>query len=391
MYFKSYKRFLWRVFKKREEKTTVEIKVFLNVIDVPKLSEDQVKLCEEDLTEKDLYKSLRSMQNDKSPGNDGLTKEFYETFWNDLIEIFVNSVREAKVIGHLRRASVDSKIISKALSEKLTEVLPDLISSQQMAYVKNRHIGESGKLISDIIEMTKIRKIGFLVTMDIEKAFDSLDHNFLISTLEKYGFGQNFILWIKILLNDQESCVINGGKTTKYFMLGRGARQGDPISAFLFILALEILFLLIKTKPEIAGLTIFDHCYLYSAYADDTTFFLKDTISIKNMVDTFHLFSEFSGLKPNLSKCEITGIGVLKGVQVAVCGMRCVDLKNDTLKILGTHFSYNEKLKEEKNFDATVTNIQWVLKIWKMRNLKLEGKIVIFKTLAISKVVSNHW
>ena len=157
--------------------------------------------------------------------------------------------------------------------------------------------------------------------MDIEKAFDSLDHNFLISILEKYNFGQNFILWIKILLNDQESCVINGAKTTKYFMLGRGARQGDPISA------LEILFLLIKTKPEIAGLTILDHCYLYSAYTDDTTFFLKDTISIKNMVDTFHLFSEFSGLKPNLSKCEITGIGVLKGVQVAVCGMRCVDLK----------------------------------------------------------------
>ena len=80
---------------------------------------------------------------------------------------------------------VDSKIISKALSEKLKEVLSDLISSQQAAYVKNRHIGESGRLISDIIEITKIRKIGgFLVTMDIEKVFDSLDHNFLISTLE---------------------------------------------------------------------------------------------------------------------------------------------------------------------------------------------------------------
>ena len=56
--------------------------------------------------------------------------------------------------------------------------------------------------------------------MYIEKAFDSLDH-ILISTLEKYGFGlQNFMLWVKILLNDQESCVINGGKTTKYFILG---------------------------------------------------------------------------------------------------------------------------------------------------------------------------
>ena len=84
--------------------------------------------------------------------------------------------------------------------------------------------------------------------MDNEKAFDSLDHKFLISILEKYGFGQSFISWIKILLNDRESCVINGGKTIEYFMLRRGAGQGDRISTFLFISALEILFLLVKTK-----------------------------------------------------------------------------------------------------------------------------------------------
>ena len=53
--------------------------------------------------------------------------------------------------------------------------------------------------------------------MDLEKAFDSLDHHFIILTLEKYGFAKNFILWVKILLRDQESCVINGGTTTKYF------------------------------------------------------------------------------------------------------------------------------------------------------------------------------
>ena len=68
----------------------------------------------------------------------------------------------------------------------------------------------------------------------IEKAFDSLDHNFLISAFEKYGFGKNFISWVKISLKNQGSCVLNGGTTTKYFLLGRGARQGDPISAYLF-------------------------------------------------------------------------------------------------------------------------------------------------------------
>ena len=77
----------------------------------------------------------------------------------------------------------------------------------------------------------------------------------------------------------------------------------------------------------------------------------------------------------------------MRSLVLAVLGMRCVDLKNDTLKILRTHFSYNEKLNDERNFYTIVTNIQQALKIWKMRNLTLEGEIVIFKTHAISKIV----
>ena len=74
-------------------------------------------------------------------------------------------------------------------------------------------------------------------------------------------------------------------------------------------------------------------------------------------------------------------------VKVAFCGIRCVDLVLDTIKILGTHFSYNEKLKEERNFCLILTNIQPVLNLWKLRNLTLEGKVLIFKTLALSKII----
>ena len=98
------------------------------------------------------------------------------------------------------------------------------------------------------------------------------------------------MLWVAILLKNHASCVINGGKTIKYFLLGTGVHQADPILAILFILALEILFLLIKTKPEIAGLKIFYLFYIYSAYGDDMTFFLKNTISIKHMINTFQFF-----------------------------------------------------------------------------------------------------
>ena len=104
------------------------------------------------------------------------------------------------------------------------------------------------------------------------------------------------------------------------------------------------------------------------------------------MVNSFHIFSRFLALRLNLSKCEIAGIGVLKGFRVAICGIQCVDLVLDTIKKLGTHFSYNEKLKEERNFCLIIANTQRVLKFWKLRNLTLEGKIHIFKTLALSFV-----
>ena len=88
----------------------------------------------------------------------------------------------------------DIKILSKALAKRLKQVLPCIISVQQTAYVQNKNIGESGRLISDIIKIANtLQTEGFLVTMDVEKAFDSLDHKFLISVLKKIGFGQNFV------------------------------------------------------------------------------------------------------------------------------------------------------------------------------------------------------
>ena len=96
----------------------------------------------------------------------------------------------------------------------------------------------------------------------------------------------------------------------------------------MLILCLELLFIVIKNDPNITGIGIFEYCYLYTAYADETTFFLKDENSIVHLSEKFKLFSDFLALKPNTIKYEIAGIGILKGVQVGVCGMKCIDLRN---------------------------------------------------------------
>ena len=102
--------------------------------------------------------------------------------------------------------------------------------------------------------------------------------------------------WIETLLNNQESCVINGGMTTKYFKLERGARQGDPIAPYLFIIALEMLFIMIKKNNSVNPIQMCDSTFLYSAYADDVYFCLKDRESVKVLMNFIKIFSKYSDL-----------------------------------------------------------------------------------------------
>ena len=96
-----------------------------------------------------------------------------------------------------------------------------------------------------------------LLTVDIENVFDSVNHCFLLQILQKFGFGIELVSWIKTILKNQDSCIINGGKTAKYLKLERGAPQGNTISAYLFIIVLEIFFLFLKNNPKVKGLNIY--------------------------------------------------------------------------------------------------------------------------------------
>ena len=139
---------------------------------------------------------------------------------------------------------------------------------------------------------------GMLITVDIQKK----KINF---SPKRYGFSKIFIKWIKTLLSNHESCIINGVNLTRYFELDKEAHQRYPMSAYLFILVLETVFNLIKENKKIHDLTFFDHTFVHTAYADDTTFILKEKESVKVVMNAFDTFLIYSGLKPNKSKCEI--------------------------------------------------------------------------------------
>ena len=114
--------------------------------------------------------------------------------------------------------NIHPKLASRVFAEHLKTVLPFVISSNQTAYLNSKFIRKGGSLICDIFEVSNFLKLKKrLITVDIEKTFDSLNLNFLLKVPENYGFSQNFLWWISILLQNQESCVINGGKTMRYY------------------------------------------------------------------------------------------------------------------------------------------------------------------------------
>ena len=122
-----------------------------------------------------------------------------------IIKLIEKRDKDKRFISNWRPKSllnVDTKVISKCLATRLVPILPSIISSDQTAYVKGRFIGESTRLISDILDISDTENLsGYILTADLEKAFDSIDHTFLISCLKKYGFGPKFIKWVNILPN----------------------------------------------------------------------------------------------------------------------------------------------------------------------------------------------
>ena len=160
------------------------------------------------------------------------------------------------------------------MANRLKKMIGTHISSDQTAYVPGRFIGDSVRLASDLIEYTDILNLpGYLVTIHIEKAFYSVDHKYLYAVVQKFGFGMNFIKWVKLILNEQESCVMNNGTSTGYFTLSSGTRQEDTISAYLFILVMETLFIQVRSNNNIKGLKIFGYGFKLSAFADMFLFF----------------------------------------------------------------------------------------------------------------------
>ena len=198
----------------------------MNSLNIPPLTDEQKLSCEGRITEEECVKPLQSFQGNKAPGNDALPIEFYSKFWEIISEPFVDCVNEIFTSGEMPRSqkqavitliekkgkdcsllengrpislvNVDAKIISKVLATRIKNVLPTIIHHNQSGFVKDRFIGETVRSIFDLMEFSLKENIpGLMIFIDFHKALESLEWNFVFSCLEAFGFGAEFIWWVR--------------------------------------------------------------------------------------------------------------------------------------------------------------------------------------------------
>ena len=343
-------------------------------MNIPKLSEEQEQSFEGDISPEEIKSILESFQNNKSPGNDGIPIEFYKTCWNLISDSFIECVNESFKFGEMsntqRKAvitliekqgkdgtlmenwrpisliNVDAKIISKVIAARVKNVLPSIIHHNQTGYVKDRYIGDTVRSIFDIMEFTNYENIpGILIFIDFRKAFDTLEWHYLFSCLKAFNFGPDLINWVRTFYQNIQSCVINNGLASDYFTLERGVRQGDPLSPYLFLLAIETLAISIRKNPEIEGIKISKNETKLLQYADDTTAVLSNLNSANVLFQQLNLFKNLCGLEGNSTRTEGMWIGSLEKNEETPLGIKW---PNEPIKALGVFFTYDHTLIYEK-------------------------------------------
>ena len=389
----------------------------LDHLELPQLNDHEQALCEGPLTQTEILNALKTCKNNKSPGTDGLPAEFLKFFWVDIKDFLVNALNysyDIKKLSNTQRAGLitlipkkgkdtlslknwrpitllnqDYKLATKAIAKRLCSVLPKLINPDQTGFLKERYIGENVVKILNIMDyLTESNEAALLLSADFEKAFDSLEWDFVEYTLKKFNFGDSLIRWVKIFYNEITTQVSNNGWVTNIFKPSRGSRQGCPLSPYIFILCAEILSALLKTDESIHGIHVGHKTFLVSQYADDTLVTIQYSENcLKQVIKVFEIYARYSGLRVNYDKSEIMPLGRIKYVYEILVPECNFHWTQGPIRSLGIDLCHRTEDLIKLNYSKALKKVENTVNVWGKRYLTLYGKVTIINSLIIPKLV----
>lgn len=384
---------------------------------LPKLTDEEADQLEGLITLEEASHALKNMANGKSPGSDGMTVDFYKFFWRQLGTFVVRSLNEGFYKGEMSISqkegliiclpkgdkpreflknwrpisllNVSYKIGSSCIANRIKKVLPSLINEDQTGFVAGRYIGDNLRLIYDIIHyLNNNNKPGLLISIDFEKAFDSVSWKYMSNVLKQFGFKESISRWISAFYKDIKSSVTVNGMTSRQFNVGRGCRQGDPISPYLFILCAEVLACKIREDEEIKGVKISDVEFKISQFADDTSLLQNgDKQSYEKLFFILELFESISGLKLNYEKTVNVWLGCKRNSNVTFASHISMEWNPKRFKILGLWFTNDLTGMAELNYTEKMRETKILFKTWLKRTSTPLGRVAVLKSLILSKLI----
>lgn len=274
------------------------------------------------------------MPPNKAPGLDGLPLDFYKTFEDLLSPLLFNVYKEAFELGALPKSmhsalitliykkekdaldqsgyrpisllNGNQKILAKVLACRLKMVIGTIIHQDQSGFIPNRYGSDNIRRLVNLQHCVyDSTNPTIALSLDAAKAFDCVEWDYLYKALAKFGFGDNFITWIRTLYDTPNACILTNGLISELFHLQRSTRQGCPLSPGLFVLALEPLAQKIRNNTDIHGITVGNMHHKLLVYADDMLVFVtKPETSIPVLLDCIEDFTLLSGYRVNWDKSE---------------------------------------------------------------------------------------
>ncbi|CAM5117260.1 unnamed protein product [Natator depressus] len=335
--------------------------------DLPTVSVGDRERLELPLTLAEFSEALRRMPTNKSPGMDGLTVEFYRAFWDilgpDLVTVWAESLQGGVLPLSCRRAvlallpkkgdlrdlrnwrplsllSMDYKIVAKAISLRLGSVMADVIHPDQTYTVPGRSIFDNLFLVRDLLELGRRDGLSFaLLSLDQEKAFDRVDHGYLLSTLQAFGFGPQFVSFLRVLYASAECLVRLNWTLTEPVSFGRGVRQGCPLSGQLYALAIEPFLCLLRRR--LTGLVLREPelRLVLSAYADDVLLVVQDPGDLARVEACQAIYSAASSARVNWVKSSGLAVGDWRRVSSLPPALQTIRWSAGPLLYLGVYLS----------------------------------------------------
>ena len=280
--------------------------------------------------------------------------------------------KDKRYIKNLRPISLsnrDIKIITKALTKRFNKFLPSIISPQQTAYIPARSVHDNLRSIDIIKEHCASHDIEvYLVSLDAQKAFDSVSHSFIEAVLRKYDIDEQFINIFRILYRDLTARVSVNGYFTKSFHIERSVKQGDALSCVLFILCMDTLIISIKQNIMINNLRLGNMLIPKAfAYADDVVIVAPDKNSVSCAIDQYSKFSKVLGLFLNVEKTEILPFtdSTDSTIYINTLDHNEIITFSNNITICGRNFSLNKGFEYECNVTSKIEKLSSILDSWK--------------------------